>query len=74
MKKVAIECIDKEQGKKIIEYLESLDGNNKKLYKGNAVGKYYYINKDNIIEHTRNLPLNYSIIALPRPKQYSLTF
>ena len=65
MKKIAIKCKSPEHGKQIIQYLESIGGNNKHNANGSNTNAYYYLISENYIWQNMKLPEGYTEIELP---------
>ena len=64
-KKIAIKGGDSYNDRKIIKFLESLGGINSSDLSGTYNFAYYYINKENIIDHSTTFPKGYTeIISL----------
>jgi len=68
---VAIECLDKEHGEKIIQYFLSLGAKNPKKHKGNCLNCFYFIDKG-IIDFTgsfKMIPKECKLIEIPVKKE-----
>ncbi len=68
MEKIAIKVTSREQGKRVIEYLKSLGGENPFNLEGGNVGHYYLIHKD-YIKRLKLIPEGYTEAFLPEENE-----
>lgn len=65
--KVAIKALNREHGKEVIKYLESIGGNNVYGMEGTGIKyPYYYITEFNSITNDCKVPEGYTLIELPK--------